>query len=309
MLPAEPMSRRETLGLLALLAGVALFSTIEIVSKAIGPRVHPLVLTFIRFFSAGVILLAVSARSMPVRPGARDYGIFLLNGLVGIALMGAIFQASVLMVGKAATCAVVFSANPLFVVIFARFINGEPWNPAKGVAVGLGVIGVAFFAWETGALTRASLLGIAVVLVSAALFAASLCLSRRVVGRYGALPLLGFSSLFGSLMVLPAAVWALGQTGWAGLWETRGLVAYHALVGTALAFSLYYFGLSRTSAYRASLSFFLKPVLASLLAAILLGERINAYMVAGTVFILGGLALAVLQRFVRIPGLSGRRAA
>lgn len=303
---AKFMQRHETIGLIALLAGVALFSTVEIASKAIGARVHPLVLAFVRFFITGLILTLISARNISFKLSLRDYGIFFLNGIIGIAFMGVLFQTSILMVGKAATCAVVFSANPLFVVIFARFINSENWNPAKGIAVGLGVIGVAFFAWETGSLTRDSMLGIVVVLLSAAFFAASICVSRRVVGRYGALPLLGYSSLFGSLLVLPAAIWAMNGASGQGLWDARWLVAYHSLAGTALAYGLYYFGLARTSAYRASLSFFLKPVLAALLATVLLGERINAYMIAGTAFIISGLALAVLQRFVRIPGLSGR---
>ncbi len=250
--------------------------------------------------------MAISPAREKIRFVARDYGVFLLNGLVGIALMGTFFQASVLVVGTAATCAVVFSANPLFVVIFARFINAEPWNMAKGLAVGLGLLGVTCFAWEAGVPTLKSFFGLLLVLLAAVFFAISICFSRRVVARYGALRLLGFSALFGSIMLLPPTIFILWKTGCSGIWETRWLVTYHALVGTVLAYGLYYWGLAKTSAYRASLSFFLKPVLASFLAALLLGERINAYMIVGTTFIISGLALAVLQKYIRIPGLSPR---
>jgi len=53
-------------------------------------------------------------------------------------------------------------------------------------------------------------------------------------------------------------------------------VAYVVFLGTALAYVLYYYGIMNTSAQKASPAFFLKPVLASLLAAQILGETINA---------------------------------
>ncbi|HQK79736.1 MAG TPA: DMT family transporter [Syntrophales bacterium] len=61
-----------------------------------------------------------------------------------------------------------------------------------------------------------------------------------------------------------------------GLGEAWLPVAYVVFLGTALAYVLYYYGIMNTSAQKASPAFFLKPVLASLLAAQILGETINA---------------------------------
>jgi drug/metabolite transporter (DMT)-like permease len=69
-------------------------------------------------------------------------------------------------------------------------------------------------------------------------------------------------------------------------------VLYLSVMGTAVAYGLYYYGIHHTTAQGGSMSFFLKPVIASVLAILVLGETINRYMVAGTFLILAGLFLA-----------------
>ncbi|MEA2040156.1 MAG: DMT family transporter [Thermodesulfobacteriota bacterium] len=292
------MSRDEVLGFASLICGVGLFSTVEISSKAIGARVDPVVLTFIRFFLTGIVLMALSVPILRLRLeplGLRDYGIFCLNGFIGITLSITIFHIAVLVFEKAASCAVVFSANPVFVVIIARFVNNEAWNLRKWVGVLTGAMGVSCFAWESGQLTISSLHGLGLMLLSAFLFALSVCITKRVIANYGAIVLMGFSALFGSLFLLPLVFVRLFCEGLGGLAETWVLVLYVSLVGTALAYGFYYFGLLNTSAYKGSMTFFLKPVLASLLAAMILHETINAYMVVGTTLILSGLFVSVMK--------------
>ncbi len=294
---AISMSRDEILGFASLICGVGLFSTVEISSKAIGARVDPVVLTFIRFFLTGTVLIALSIPILRLRLeplGLRDYGIFCLNGFVGITLSITIFHTAVLVFEKAASCAVVFSANPVFVVILARYVNNEEWHLRKWVGVLTGAMGVSCFAWESGQLTIGSLHGLGLMLISAFFFALSVCITKRVIVKYGAILLMGFSALFGSLFLLPLVFVRLFCGGLGGLTETWVLVLYVSFVGTTLAYSLYYFGLLNTSAYKGSMTFFLKPVLASLMAALILHETINTYMVVGTALILSGLFMSVI---------------
>jgi len=64
-------SRDETLGMASLLAAVALFSTVEIASKFIGPQLDPLTLTFIRFFLTGIALLILSIPALRLQIGSH----------------------------------------------------------------------------------------------------------------------------------------------------------------------------------------------------------------------------------------------
>jgi len=290
------VSKDELFGILSLFGGVALFSTVEIASKIIGGRVDPLVLTFIRFFVTGVVLIGISIPllSMRMEPfGWRDYGLFALNGLIGIAAAISLFHIAILMLAKAASAAVIFSVNPVFVLILSRFINKEGWAPRKWAAVLLGIAGVSCFAYESGVLSFASLKGLGLMVVSAFFFALSICISRRIVPRYGVTILMGYSSLIGSFMILPLALMRFPAQGLPGLAAAWLPVTYVVLAGTAVAYALYYFGILNTSAQTASMTFFLKPVLASVLAVAFLGETINPYMLTGTALILSGLIFTV----------------
>jgi drug/metabolite transporter (DMT)-like permease len=128
------ISRDEITGTLSLLGGVGLFSTVEIASKIIGPRVDPIVLTFIRFFVTGLLLILISLPILRYKAepfSRRDYGIFFLNGLIGITLALSLFHTAILVLDKAASAAVIFCINPVFVVVLARYINLEPWSGRK----------------------------------------------------------------------------------------------------------------------------------------------------------------------------------
>jgi len=292
------MSRDEIIGIISLIAGVGLFSTVEVTSKFIGDGVDPVVLTFIRFFVTGIVLLCISIPLLSLRIRSltlTDMGIFLLNAFIGIALSIPLFHLAILVLEKAASAAVVFSVNPVFVIVLARYINGESWTLRKWLAVFLGVAGVIFFAFESGSLTYRSVGGLALMILSAILFATSICISRRVVARYGATILMGFSALFGSLMLFPFACMKISPENLAAMGNLWLPILYLSIMGTAMAYAFYYFGILNTSAQKAGMAFFLKPVLASILAALLLGESFNMYMTIGTLLILAGLVLVLTQ--------------
>jgi len=297
------ISRDEIIGTLSLLGGVCLFSTVEIASKIIGPRVDPIVLTFIRFFVTGLLLILISLpmlRMKAVPFSRRDYGIFFMNGLVGITLALSLFHTAILVLDKAASAAVIFCINPVFVVILARYINQEAWSRRKWCGVCLGGAGVSCFAYESGVFSWNSLSGLFLMVLSAFLFALSTCISRRVVARYGALVLMGFSSLAGSLILLPLAVIRTDISDLPAIAGASLPILYVTLFGTSLAYVLYYYGLLNTSAQRGAMIFFLKPVLASLLAIWILDEIINPYMLGGIVLILSALFLELPRQMRRL---------
>ncbi|MCQ2396243.1 MAG: DMT family transporter [Lentisphaeria bacterium] len=116
-------------------------------------------------------------------------------------------------------------------------------------------------------------------------FACSVCITKKVVANYGPGLLMGFSSLFGSILVLPLAL-SFSKPGvlhscMVGWWPLTILV----VIGTALGYCLYYGSMKYISAYMASMTFLLKPVLACFLAVCFAGEKMNAWTVSGTIII------------------------
>lgn len=306
----EKKSAVPWLGVLLTFAGVALFSTVELASKSIARstvgaglvRIDGYTLVVLRFLVTGVILALCGIPEFRRRQGHmkwNDIGVFMLNGLVGIALSISFFHFAIDAFTNASSAAVVMSANAAFTIIFARFINGEEWNWRKWLAVCIGVCGIACFVCENGIPSRGSLIASALMTVSALFFGCSVCLTRRYVSRYGASMMMGMSSIFGALAVLPVAL----LTAQPGVVDSIAAAAmpllYLVLIGTLLAYLFYYEGIKRVSAFAASMIFLLKPVLACTMAVTLGGENMNGWTLAGAVIIVGSLLLTINWKAVK----------
>ncbi|MDD4097444.1 MAG: DMT family transporter [Lentisphaeria bacterium] len=281
-------------GWLALFVSIALFSTVEIVGKKINFKadVDPFTMVFLRFFLTGVIL---SALSLPgyFRRGNRlnrqDLWLFLVNGTIGITVSISLFHAAIEMFVNASSSAVVFSANGVFTAVLARFINNEAWSWRKWGAIIFGILGVSLFIGESGAPTRGAIYAILVMSLSALCFSFSVCYARRHAAKYGPMLFMGASSFFGGLLTLPVALLRKNADTYAEIGAVVPEMLYMVLVCTTLAYYLLYFGIARTSAFGASMSFFLKPVLACLFAWMLIGEQMNAWTIGGTALIMVGM--------------------
>lgn len=295
-------SNGKIIGLLLSVLGIAVFSTIELNCKwlartlaaAGATPIDGFSLCFQRFFWTGLILIGMfypAYRRSGRRLTARDLGVFLLNGVVCVTISISLYQFAVSIFENASSAAVVFSSNALFTIIFARFINHEPWTFRKWLAIVIGMAGICCFVFEKGTPTMSTLGAILLMWGSALAFACSVCITRRVVSNYGPGLLMGFSSLFGSILVLPLALWYAKP----GVWHSC-VVGWFPLTtlivaGTALGYCLYYGSMKYISAYLASMTFMLKPPLACLLAVCLAGEAMNRWTIAGTVIIVCSLLI------------------
>ena len=110
-------------------------------------------------------------------------------------------------------------------------------------------------------------------------------------------------ALFGGGAVLLLPVLLASSPGW--LWTVPGLLvtAELGVLTTAVAYLLYGRGLRTVPVPAAATLGLAEPVVAALLALVVLGERLSAPAVAGLIGV--GIALVILVA----PGRSGRAAA
>ncbi|NLZ64392.1 MAG: DMT family transporter [Lentisphaerae bacterium] len=299
---APARKNANVLGMFALISAIVFFSTIEIVSKDIalkGAQIEPFLMVFLRFFVTGVVLLGFGLPTF-FRQGGKltweDIKIFLLNGFIGIAVSISLFHAAIIMFSNASSSAVVFSANAVFAIVIARFMNNEPWSVRKWAAVICALLGVSLFIFEKGAPSLDTLKAILTMSLAALGFAYSVCLTRQRVHKYGAMVFMGASSLIGSLFTLPLALWRLPQDFLGEIAKVWPELTYIVLIGTTLAYLLYYIGLKHMSAFIGAMTFFLKPGLACILAWLWKGEQMNAWTISGTLIILAALSLTLPKK-------------
>lgn len=288
-------TRRPAAGYAALAAAVLLFSTIEVAAKWIGGTVPPLRLAALRFLAAGLALLPFAVHGV-VRSGRRwtRQDAILLGGLavIGVTVLSGLYHVSLTYL-PANVGAILFSGNPVFVAVLAPWLLHERLDPRRRAALALGAAGVALFLWDRGQFSTRMAAGVALMLGAMFVFALYTVLSKRVLARYGAIPLTCAACILGSLALLPVAWWREGMPFRPLPLPTLGAVAYLALATTSLAYALYFAGLKRVQASRGSLLFFIKPVAAAGLAYVVLGECMTAPMIAGAALIVAGTALAL----------------
>ncbi len=282
---------------ISLVLAIALFSTVEIAGKVISSHasIAPLPMVFMRFFVTGIILTALGLPGYlrNNKFGIRDAGVFLLNGFLGIFSCLYLFHLGIDMFDKASSAAVVFSSNAMFTCVLAKFINGENLTVRKIAAVFVALVGISCFIFEKGSPDMHTFYSLLVMCGAAFLFASSVCITKKYVSKYGSMLFMGLTSVFGSLITLPFAIIVNGGLQLDGMMKALPSMSYMVLIGTTLAYLLYYYGLSGASAFKASMAFFLKPCLACIFAWIYLKNSMNAWTITGTVIIVLAMCLTL----------------
>lgn len=299
------------IGLLAALAAV--WGGSYLLIKYALEGFEPAMIVWIRCVLAAVVLYAVmrlrgggaEARAANAELRARP-GRAVLLGAVAIALPFNLITFGELEVPSGLTAVLIAPAS-LFVAAFAPFIDVT--EKVRSSALGgmfLGLAGVALLVGVESVHSLGEFLGSLAMIGAAACYA----LSSFVVKRYKGLTSVTISWLsitVAAVLTLPAAI----ATAPSEMPGTRALLAVAALgvIGTALAFVIFYKLISETGAGRASLVSYLAPGIALFYGALLLDEPITAASIGGLALILGGVALAsrkprVVAGAVGVPAAS-----
>lgn len=250
----------------------------------------PAAMAAIRFVIAGVAMLGFCVvRKIPVRPSRRDMGFLALIGvlMLGLGNMGCAWAERYLSSGLAS---LLFAVIPLYVALFEAVLPRGERLRAKGWAgVGLGLVGLLVLLSPGLREGRHSglLLGSVIAVFAALAWSGASVLSRRA--KLATTPFVsaGWQMLFGGLfdavllILMPAQarhiVW-----GRAAFFAIGWLVVFGSLVGyTAYIYLLEHVPVAKVATYA-----YINPVVAVLLGAVVLHERLVPIEYAGMVFIL-----------------------
>jgi len=285
---------------LLLLLMVLAWSGNFVVAKLTLREMPPLTLLFLRIWMACAILAAlylVSQRRRRPRLRASDWKNFVLLGVLGVAANQAGFITGIqrTTVGHSS---LIVSLCPVFVLILATRMKLEPLTWRKAVGMGLCLCGAAVLASEHGSgASRPTLGGDLLTLGGTSAFALYTVYSKRISDRYHTLTLNTFVYAAGALVVTPLAGWQAFTSPWETVtWRGWLGVVYMALIGSVVAYLIFYYGLTRLPASRVIVLTYLQPVVATTLGIFGLGEETTPHLIAGGVLILTGVYLAERQR-------------
>ncbi|MBO4351580.1 MAG: DMT family transporter [Proteobacteria bacterium] len=273
------------------------FGTMEIALKIGGSAFTALQLTFLRFLIGGLFLLPFAIHDLKKRQyhlTKRDFGFITMLGLINIVISMTLFQLSV-MHTNANLAAVLISFNPMFTMIFAHFVANERFTRKKGLVLAICIFGLILVANPFNLASGNEPIGIMMGLGASIAFGLYTALSKRCVGRLGGMTVNSLSFLTGAVMELIVLL-AMGQPVISGInADTIGVLLYVSFVVTGFGYFCFMRAIERTGASSASYAFFIKPLIAIGLAAIILSEAITWNIIVGSLIILGGCIFNVYK--------------
>jgi drug/metabolite transporter (DMT)-like permease len=276
-------------------------------------HMSPLVMGSTRFVASGALMLAWCAwTGRKVLPANR--GEWLRLGLIGVLLL----TGGNVVVGwsekyiSSGLAALLLCATPIWVALIEAWILQSDRLSRRGViGLGLGTIGMVILLWPK--LHATSALGRMELWASLALFAASLSwVTGSLISKRSKLSIDAFTSTGWQMLIagavnsaLALATGAFHPVRWTA--GAVGSIAYLVIGGSLLGFTAYIWLLDNVPTAKVATYAYVNPIVAVFLGWLVLQERIDAFILAGSAVIIAGVVLVTTSKVhVAKPPLPAR---
>jgi len=255
--------------------------------------VPPLQAAGIRFVIAGTILLGLAALQKRKWPrGARQWNAIVVLSFTMMAIpYGLLFWAEQYVTSSLA--AILYAASPLAVSVLTPIFMHEkvPRGAILAMLVGRGGIVALFYQQLSG--TRSEFLGGGRIMLTKTASAWSVVYAKKRLRDIDSVIATGLQLLFGSVALL-WGTWAL-EAGQHAQWNLTAIanLTFLTLVGSCIAFVVYYWLLKTMRPYQISTVSLVIPVVAVLEGALLGHERIPWIAVVVIVVVLASVGAAL----------------
>lgn len=275
-----------------------LFGTMEVALKITGNDLDAFQTTFLRFLIGGIVMLPVAIAEMKknsTKLSLKDWLYLLLLGVVCVPGSMILFQLGI-MASNASTAAVLFSINPMFTVVFAHFLTkDDKFTKGKVLSIILGALGIVMMIRPWDIQEGNTIQGALMLIVAAAIFGLYSVLGGKSVKRIGTFTQTSFSFIFGSLILLIFLIIA-DKPIVAGIAENWLIIIYLSVFITGAGYLFYFLAIKNSNATTGSIVFFLKPVIAPVIAVVVLGEVITWNMYVGIAMILAASYIIIREK-------------
>jgi drug/metabolite transporter (DMT)-like permease len=285
--------------------------------KIIVDEVQPLASFGMRFFIAGILLVAthyIFLHTIYRRSDKKDYqsdqinnrqlwkgwllsALFFIVGGQGILALGAQYLSS-------GAAALINSTIPIWVAIFMLLFHGKKPTRLSIAGITAGFIGLIILVLPTLETEESSWIGVVLLIVSSISWALGSLFSSpvRAVGEKRAIILpTGMFMALGGLILL--GLWVVTGTAEISTLNTLfstannilGSFLFLTLVCTAIGYAIFYWLLGSTTPSLANTFAYIVPVIAVFLGWAILGESISSQTIIATIVISAGVAMMIIS--------------
>ena len=259
------------------------WGTTYIVATEFLPPNHPLLVASLRSLPIGILLI-MAYRKLP--QGVWWWRILILGGLNIGLFQALLFVAAYRLPGGVAATA--GAIQPLLVVWFAwLLLNNKPSKSSVSAAI-MGFVGVGLLVLSPNA--ELDFIGVLAAIAGAGAMGLGTVLVKKWKPPVSLIVFTSWQLTVGGLMLLPVALITEGafeEVTKTNLW---GFI-YLGLIGTGLAYGLWFRGIGKLSAASVAYLGLLSPVVASLIGYVFLQQTFTPIQ-------LGGIAVVLIAVFI-----------
>jgi len=281
------------MNLILLLILGAIWGTSFLFIKIVVTEIGPMTLVAGRLGLAALLMWAILRfRKVPLPRGRRIWTTYAVIGLINGALPFSLISWGEQYI-PSGWAALLQATLPIFTILLAHLLTQDDrltWGKAVGVA--LGFCGVGLLMWpEVRQGVSASVWGMLAIVGSSLCYAlASIFARRRLEGQN---PMTSAAGQFtmGFAYMLPLAFLLEQPLHIALSWKALGSWVALTVMGTVIAYVIYYTLLDRTSATFTTMVTYIVPINGLILGALVLGEHLSSMLVISLGIVLSGVLL------------------
>jgi drug/metabolite transporter (DMT)-like permease len=253
----------------------------------------PLAFNALRLASGTLVLLAMAFAKGGAWPRRETVRRLMLYGIIGNGLYQ-VFFVEALMRTSIANVAIMIASTPIWLALLGQVTGTERLSTRAwwGIALSFAGIGLVLFAGGNGPGSQHSWTGDLLAICGTAAWCTYTVLLRPLTQETDPIPLHALTLVGGSVPLLLVALPELAATPWAtvsaGGWAA---LAYGAIMAIVVAYLLWYRGVRLIGPTRTAMYANLQPIVALVVAALMLGEVPTATQGVGCAFTVAGLLL------------------
>jgi drug/metabolite transporter (DMT)-like permease len=255
--------------------------------------VDPLAYNGMRVSLAAVLLLSIAFAARAPFPSWPTIASLLALGVLGNGVYQLFFVEGIAHT-RASDAALVIAASPAFIAIIGRVRGVERVRPRAAAGIALSITGIAIVVLGTaqGTAGQATILGDLLVLCGSLAWAIYTVLLKPYTEKVNGLQLSAFTMAGGAVALMSVAWPAVVHAKWSAL-PTMGWLAilYSGIFALVVAYYFWYRGVRIIGPTRTAMYSNLQPIIAVVVAWIMLGETPTVWQIAGAAFVMTGLVL------------------
>lgn len=248
---------------------------------------EPGLITWLRVLFGGITLWLVPAARVPLAPEDRARMVAL--SFLWIAVPFTLFPLAQQWITSGLT-GLINGSLPIFATAIGAVMLRRIPRHTQTIGLVVGFAGVAAIAAPSIAEGSTEALGVALVLGAVSCYGVAINIVTPLTQRYGPLPVMARMIGLGALWTAPFGL--VGLSGSSFEWGALMAMVALGVLGTGLAFVFMGRLVSRVGSSRGSFATYLVPVVALVLGAIFLDERVRLLSIVGIGLVIAGAVLA-----------------